>query len=59
VIAFFSLSDQLFSVVVAVKKQISTGFPWCGLLFTTIYVITWSKFVADSLGTQHFDHVMM
>ena len=32
------------------KKQISTGLPWCGLLFTTIYVITWSKLVADSLG---------
>ena len=32
------------------KKQISTVLPWCELLFTTIYVITWSKLVADSLG---------
>ena len=45
------------------KKQISTGLPWCGLLFTTIYVITWSKFVVDHsakrlVSPQHFDHVM-
>ena len=36
------------------KKQISTGLPWCGLLFTTTYVITWSKLVVDSLGEALF-----
>ena len=31
-------------------NKIYGGLPWCGLLFTMIYIITWSKFVADSLG---------
>ena len=29
------------------------------LLFTMIYIITWSTFVADSWGAQYFDHVTM
>ena len=39
----------LLSIVVK-KKKIDNGFPWCGLLITSIYIITWSKCVAHSLG---------
>ena len=31
------------------KKQIDNGFPLCRLLFTTIYIITWSKCVIEWL----------
>jgi hypothetical protein len=45
------------------KKTDSTGFPWCtGFLFTTLYFITWLKWLKKTwlslVSPQHFDHVM-